>query len=84
MLKIACAQAVTIHIHTQSRFNNYTAHSLNSILIMAASVMDVMKIGNSVPRMVIETTSLAFWGSVLTITPQRFPDATALPMSNCM
>ena len=47
-------------------------------------VMDVMKIGNIVPRVVIELTSLAFWASVLTITPPRHHDVTTLPIPTCL
>ena len=54
---------MALHIHTQSRFNNYTAHRLYRILIIATSVMGVMKIGNVITRAGI--TSLAFRVSVL-------------------
>ena len=46
--------------------------------------MDVMKMGNIVPRAGIETTSLTFSVSVLTITPLSFPNVTSLPMSTCL
>ena len=36
-------------------------------------VMGVMKMGNTVPRAGIELTPVAFWASVLTITPHRLP-----------
>ena len=44
---------------------------------MATSVMDVMTMGNIVPR--IKPTSLAFLASVLTVTPHRLPDVTLCP-----
>ena len=34
-------------------------------------VMDMMKIGNIVPRGEFEPTYIAFWASALTITPHR-------------
>ena len=43
-------------------------------------VMGVMKMGNFVPRAWIELKSLAFWTSMLTITPHMFPDVTTVPM----
>ena len=45
--------------------------------------MDVMKMGNSVPRAAIKPTSLAFQASVLTITPPMLHDVTMLPMLPC-
>ena len=68
-------QAVTLHKDTQSRFNNHTVHNMCRILVMATSVM---KMGNIVPRLGIESTSLAFQASVLTNTPPRFPDVTTV------
>ena len=41
--------------------------------------MGDMKMRNIVPRAGIETTSLAFRASVLTITPHRLPDITTIP-----
>ena len=38
-----------------------------------------MKIGNIMPRVGIEPTSLAFQAIVLTITPPRLPDVAILP-----
>ena len=43
-----------------------------------------MKIGNTAPRVGIEPTSLAFWASVLTITPRRLPDITTIPAPPCL
>ena len=54
-------QAMAIHMHTQGRFNNHTAHSL----VTATSVTGVTKMGNIVPRAGLKPTSLAFWTSVL-------------------
>ena len=56
---------IALHTHTQGRFNNRTALSLYRIIVMATSVVGVMKIGNTVPRAGLETTLLAFWASVL-------------------
>ena len=53
-----------LHIHTQGTFTNHTEHSLYRILVTAASVMAVVKMGNTVPRVGIKPTSLAFWASV--------------------
>ena len=48
------------------------------------SVMDVMKIGNIVPRVGIKPTSLAFRASVKTITTCRLPDVTTILMPTCL
>ena len=58
-------QAMTLHIHTHGRLNNHIAHSLYKIMIMATSVMDMMKMGNIVPRAGLEPSYLAFPASVL-------------------
>ena len=47
----------------------------------STSVMGVMKIGNTVPRVGLEPTSLAFWAIVL---PLHLPDVTAIPTSTCL
>ena len=52
---------MALHIYTQGRFNNYTACSLYRIMVMATSVMSVMKMGNIVPRVGLKPTYLAFW-----------------------
>ena len=44
-------------------------------------VMMVMNMDNVVPKVEMQSTSLAFRVSVLTITPPRLPDATPLPHS---
>ena len=36
--------------HIQGRFNNHTVHSLYRIMVTVTSVVDVMKMGNTVPR----------------------------------
>ena len=54
ILTIRLTQAVTVHIHTQGRFNNDTAHSVYRIMVTATSVMGMMKMGNIVPRARIE------------------------------
>ena len=43
-------------------------------------VVDVMKMGDSVPRVGFEPTSLAFQARVLIISPPRLSGATLLPM----
>ena len=58
MLTITYIQA--LHVHTQGRFNNHTAHCLYRIMVTVTSVMGVMKIRNTVPRAGLEPTYLAF------------------------
>ena len=66
MLTITYIQATPLHVHhTQGRFNNHSAHSLYRIMVMATSVMDVMKMENIVPRVGLEPTSLVFQASLL-------------------
>ena len=85
MLTITYIQAMLLHTqHTQGRFNNYTVCSLYSIGIMASSVEGVIQKRNIVPKARIKPTYLAFWASVLTITPPRLVDVTTLPMSTCV
>ena len=74
MLTITYMQAMTVHIHTQGRFNNHIVYILYKMPVLANSVMGVMKMGNIAPRMEIEPISLAFWSCLLTIIPNRFPD----------
>ena len=45
---------------------------------MCAYVMDMMNMGNSVPKVGVEPTSLAFEASVLTISPPKLPDVTII------
>ena len=59
MLTITDIQAMTLHIHTQGRFNKHRAYSLYRNMVTATSVMGVMKMGNTVPRAGLELTSLA-------------------------
>ena len=56
---------MALHIHTQGRFNNDTAHRLCMILVTATRVMGMTKMGNIVPRVGVEPTSVGFWASVL-------------------
>ena len=63
MVIITYIEAVTLHIHTQGRFDNHTAHDLYSIKNTAASVMGVRKMGNIVHRAGIECTYLTFRAS---------------------
>ena len=67
--------------HTQSTFNNHPAHSLYGIIVMATSVMGVTKMGNIVPRAVIEPTSLVFWASVL---PLQHIGSLISPLYPCL
>ena len=60
MLTIKYIQAMHLYIHTHDRFNNYTVHSLYMILVVAPSVVEVMKMGNIVRRAEFEPTPLAF------------------------
>ena len=65
MLTITYIRAMALDIHIQSRFNNHTACRLYRILVMATSVVGVMKIRNIVPRAGNKPTSLAFRAGVL-------------------
>ena len=56
---------MTLHIHTQDRFNNHTMHSLFRIMVRETSVVDVTKMGNTVPRVGLKPAYLAFQASVL-------------------
>ena len=51
---------------------------------MGISIMGVMKMGNTVPRVVLKPTSLAFQASVLPLLHVGFPDVTTLPMRTCV
>ena len=70
---------MAIHIHRQGGFNNHTTHSLYRIMVTATSVVGVMKMGNTVPRVGLEPTSLAFWASVLLLKHVGVPDVTTSP-----
>ena len=41
--------------------------------------MDLMKMGNIVPRAGLKATSLEFWASVIPLHHIGFPDVTAIP-----
>ena len=56
---------IYIYINTQVRFNNHATRSLYRIMVMATSVMGVIKMGNTVPRGGLGPTSLAFRASGL-------------------
>ena len=84
MLTISYIQAISSHMHTQGRFNSHTPHNLYRVMVMATSIMGVMKRRNIVPRERIEMTSLAFQASVLIITPWRLLDVHTLPMPTCL
>ena len=78
MLTIAHIQAMDLHIHTQGRFNNGTAHSLYRIMVMATSVVGVMNMGNIASRARTEPTPLILCASVLTSILHRLPGVTTL------
>ena len=65
MLALTYIQAMTLHKHTYSRFNDDSGHILYRIMVTTTSVMGVMKIGNTVPRVGLKPTSLAFRSRVL-------------------
>ena len=46
-------------------FNNHAVHSLYRIMVTVTSVVGMMKMGNIVPRVGMDLTSLAFQASVL-------------------
>ena len=76
---------MAIYIHIQGMFNNHTAHSLYRIMVMAISVMEVMKMGNIAPRARFIPTHLAILvASMPTITLPRFPDAIILTTPTCV
>ena len=52
-------------IHTQGKFNNHTVCSLYRIMIKPTSVVGVMNVGNNLPRVGLEPTSLGFPASML-------------------
>ena len=54
------------------------------ILVTAPVSWGVMTVGNVMPGVGIECTSLMFWARVLTITPPRFPDVTTLTTPTCV
>ena len=64
--------------HIQGRFNNHTAHGLYRIIVMATSVVGMMKMGNTFPRAGLEPIS-GILGQCATITPHRLPDITTIP-----
>ena len=47
-------------------------------------VVDLMELGNIVPRVGTEATPLAFRASMLTIKPTRLPDVTTIPTPTCL
>ena len=51
---------------------------------MESSVMALMKMGSIAPKVGIKSTYLAFWASVVTITPPRFPDVVTLFTPDCL
>ena len=53
-------------------------------MVTATSVMDMVKMEKSAPRLGIELTPLSFQANVLTITPPIFPDVTILPAPSCL
>ena len=47
-------------------------------------IVDVMTIGNMLPRAGIEPTSLAIRDGVIAIIPLRIPDVTSVPIPTCI
>ena len=84
MLTTTYTQAMALHIHTQGKFLNHTACSLYRIMVMAISVVGVMKIGNIMPRAGLKPTSLELRVSVLSLHQEGFPNVTAIPMPTCL
>ena len=82
LLMLTVTYAVTLH--TQGKFNSHTVHNLYRIMGTAVNVMGVSKMGNNAPRAGIKPTSLAFWASVLTLSPPRLADVTPLPTPTCL
>ena len=65
LLTITYMLAMALHLHTQGRFNNHTVYSLYRTLVTTTSVVGVIKMGSTVPRVALKPTSLAFRASVL-------------------
>ena len=84
VLTIIYIKAISLHVDTQHRFNNYAVHSLYRILVTATGVMRVMKMGNIVPRAGLEPTSLAFRASVPPLHHVGFPGVTTTPTPTCL
>ena len=84
MLIITYIQAMTLHLHTQDRLNNYPSCGLHRIIVIATSGMGVMKMANIVPRVGIEPISLTFRANMPTVTPPRLPDLSTLLMPTCI
>ena len=70
MVTITYTQAMALHIHTQGGSNNHTVQSLYWIMVTPTSVMGVMKMGNIVPRVRLQPTSLAFCANLLSLSVQ--------------
>ena len=62
-----CIVAMTVHIHTRGSFINHAVCSLSSILVMAISVVDEMKIGNTAPRAEIKHNAFALLDNVVSL-----------------
>ena len=60
----------------------YKIHTWRVVNI--TSVVGVMKMGNIVPRVGLEPTSLAFRGQCAVITPCSLPAVTTIPMLTCV
>ena len=67
---------MTVHIHIACT----GSHSLYRIMVMATSVVGVMKMRNTVPRVGLKSTSLAFRASVLPLHHIGIPDVITIPM----
>ena len=75
---------MALHLPTQGRVNYYKTHSLCGIMVTATSLIGVIKMGNTAPRVRLEPTYLVIGTSVLTITPPRLRDVTTLPAPTCL
>ena len=72
---------MALHTHRQGGFNNHTMHSLYTIIIMAATVMGMMKMGNIAPRLGLKPTSLVFQAIVF---PLHLVGSLTSPLYSCL
>ena len=75
--QLNCLDGSVLNLHMICS-TTHTVHKLYRIMVMASSVVGVMKMGNIAPRVGIRPPFLAVWASVLTITPPKLPDVTIL------
>ena len=77
MLTITYIQTMLFHIHTEGGFNNHAVHSLYMILVMATSVVSVIKMGNLVPRAGLKPH---FWHSGAGVLPLHYVGSLMTPL----